>query len=280
MVRDDLGRRMKEFYEQVPKARLMRRVPVAIRVDGKAFHTFTKFFKKPFDPILVKSMQDTMLYLCNHIQGCVFGYTQSDEITLILCDYQTLTTSAWFDYEVQKMCSVAASMATLAFNQAFESHVDAMLEDICRSGEPTEESMGYVNALLAAKDVGAMFDARVFNIPKEEVANLIYWRQLDAMRNSIEMVGHAVFKQSALHGQSCVQIVNMLQEIGINYDADFPTHLKRGSCAVKRIVPMELVGFPFVAQIMRKKWVIDTNIPVFKDEGRKYIEREIRFEND
>jgi hypothetical protein len=72
----------------------------------------------------------------------------------------------------------------------------------------------------------------------------------------------------------------MLQEIGINYDADFPTHLKRGSCAVKRIVPMELVGFPFVAQIMRKKWVIDTNIPVFKDEGREYIEREIRFEND
>ena len=86
-VRDNLGTRMKEFYETIPKTRLMRRCPVAIRIDGKAFHTFTRGFDKPFDDVLVKSMQKTMKYLCENIQGCVFGFCQSDEITLILLDY-------------------------------------------------------------------------------------------------------------------------------------------------------------------------------------------------
>ena len=99
-VNDNLGKRMKEFYENRSKTQLIRRTPVAIRIDGKAFHTFTRGFQKPFDKILMKSMQKTMRYLCENIQGCVFGYTQSDEITLILVDYQKLTSDAWFDYEV------------------------------------------------------------------------------------------------------------------------------------------------------------------------------------
>ena len=124
MVNDDLGKRMKEYYEQIPKTKLMRRTPVAIRLDGRAFHTFTKGFQKPFDEVLVKSMQETTKYLCENIQGCVLGYTQSDEITLILVDYKNLNTAAWFDYEVQKMCSIAASMATLVFNRRFKENID------------------------------------------------------------------------------------------------------------------------------------------------------------
>ena len=116
-VHDDLGTRMKTYYEQIPKTKLIRRMPVIIRIDGKAFHTFTRGFKKPFDEILIQSMQETTKYLCENIQGCVLGYTQSDEITLVLVDYQRFETSAWFDYEVQKMCSIAASMATMAFNK-------------------------------------------------------------------------------------------------------------------------------------------------------------------
>lgn len=119
-TRDDLGTRMKTFYEGIPKTRLMRRCPVAIRIDGKAFHTFTRGFNKPFDEVLIEAMQETMRYLCENIQGCVLGYTQSDEITLILVDYKKLNSSAWFDYEVQKMCSIAASMATMAFNNFFK----------------------------------------------------------------------------------------------------------------------------------------------------------------
>ena len=121
--RDSLGTRMKTYYEEVPKFRLYRRTPVAIRIDGKAFHTFTRGMKRPFDDILIETMQQTMKYLCENIQGCVLGYTQSDEITLILIDYKKLTSSAWFDYEVQKMCSIAASMATMAFNKFFSEEI-------------------------------------------------------------------------------------------------------------------------------------------------------------
>jgi len=123
-VNDELGKRMKEFYEQIPKTKLMKRMPVIIRIDGKAFHTFTRGFKRPFDKVLIKTMQETTKYLCENIQGCVLGYTQSDEITLVLVDYQKLNSDAWFGYEVQKMCSIASSMATMAFNKFFTMNVD------------------------------------------------------------------------------------------------------------------------------------------------------------
>lgn len=123
-VNDDLGKRMKEYYEQIPKIKLMRRCPVIIRIDGKAFHTFTKKFDKPFDDILIKTMQDTMKYLCENMENCVLGYVQSDEISLLLIDYKKLDTAALFDYEVQKLCSISASMATLAFNKFFIDNVE------------------------------------------------------------------------------------------------------------------------------------------------------------
>ena len=217
-VHDDLGKRMKEFYEQVPKTRLVRRMPVAIRIDGKAFHSFTKGFERPFDDVLIKSMQETTKYLCENIQGCVLGYTQSDEITLILVDYKNLESSAWFDYEVQKVCSISASMATMAFNKFFKK---AMTEwwnttvDLLESVNPAkdieyQEADKLLTTYANALNKGAMFDARCFNIPKEEVTNLIYWRQLDATRNSIQMVGQANFSHKELHGKSCNMIQDML----------------------------------------------------------------------
>ena len=123
MDNSDLAKRMKT-YESVPKNSLIRRMPVIIRIDGKAFHTFTRCFEKPFDSLLIKTMQDTMKYLCVNIQGCVLGYHQSDEISLLLVDYEKLNTDAFFSYEVQKVCSVTASMATLIFNRNFEANID------------------------------------------------------------------------------------------------------------------------------------------------------------
>ena len=117
MDRTTLGDRMKNNYENITRYYLTRRMPVIIRLDGRSFHTFTRGFKKPFDDILVKTMQDTMKYLCENIQGCVLGYTQSDEISLVLTDYAEITTEAWFGNNLQKMCSVSASMATVAFNK-------------------------------------------------------------------------------------------------------------------------------------------------------------------
>lgn len=120
---DSLGDRMKG-YEGVSRNFLTRRVPAIIRLDGKAFHTFTKGMEKPFDLVLTQAMQETMKHLCENIQGCVLGYTQSDEITLVLTDYATIQTDAWFGYNIQKMCSVSASMATMAFNREFEETID------------------------------------------------------------------------------------------------------------------------------------------------------------
>lgn len=276
-VNDELGKRMKEYYEGIPKTKLMRRTPVAIRLDDKAFHTFTRGFKKPFDDVLIKSMQETMRYLCENIQGCVFGYTQSDEITLILVDYKKLNSSAWFDYEVQKMCSIAASMATMAFNKFFNEEIWQYECDWKHSLTPQsvkiqERHAKYVATLQDAAKKGAMFDARVFNIPKEEVTNLIYWRQVDAIRNSIQMVGQANFSHKQLDRKSQNDIQNMLlTEKNINWN-DFPTHLKRGSCCIKTY--MEAAPYTMTK---RPRWIIDNNIPIFKDEGREYIEKLINF---
>ena len=267
-VKDELGTRMKEFYEGVPKTRLVRRMPVAIRLDGKAFHTFTRGFEKPFDEVLGKSMRETMKYLCENIQGCVLGYTQSDEITLILVDYQNLNSCAWFDYEVQKMCSISASMATMAFNKFFTKNVNYF--EITHEYDDTINE--YCTTLVNAAEKGAMFDARVFNIPKEEVCNLIYWRQLDATRNSIQMVGQANFSHKELQNKSCNMIQEMLfSEKGINWN-DYPTYLKRGSCCIKTTIQNPNVDIKDGAY-PKSVWMIDLDIPIFKGDGRQYIDK-------
>ena len=262
-VRDDLGTRMKEFYEQVPKTRLTRRTPVAIRIDGKAFHTFTRGFDKPFDKVLGNAMVATMKYLCENIQGCVFGYTQSDEITLILIDYQKFTSSAWFDYEVQKMCSIAASMATMEFNRRFTDEIDKWGEENVPCWDLggydpdvvqiPEKTLRLCEAYGTAQLRGAMFDARCFNIPKEEVCNLVYWRQLDATRNSIQMVGQSMFSHNELQNKSCNQIQDMLMlERAINWN-NFETRWKRGVA-------------------WRKDIGIDFEMPILRGEDRSYVE--------
>lgn len=280
-VHDDLGLRMKTFYEEIPKTKLMRRCPVAIRIDGKAFHTFTRKFQKPFDEILIESIQKTMKYLCENIQGCVFGYTQSDEITLVLVDYKKLTSAAWFDYEVQKVCSIAASMATMAFNRNFRDTIDLVynqeFRDLSLNKEPDKSQKDDYNKKFEELEEKyekyysqidkAMFDARCFNIPKEEVANLIYWRQLDATRNSIQMVGQANFSHKELQNKSCNQIQDMLMvQKNINWN-NFPTYQKRGSCCIEEEKMIE--------SQMRSSWIIDTEIPIFKGVDRDYVEKRI-----
>ena len=267
-VKDELGTRMKEFYESVPKTRLVRRMPVAIRLDGKAFHTFTRGFEKPFDEVLGRAMRGTMKYLCENIQGCVLGYTQSDEITLILVDYQNLNSCAWFDYEVQKMCSISASMATMAFNKFFTKSVNYF--EMTHEHDDTINE--YCTTLVNAAEKGAMFDARCFNIPKEEVCNLIYWRQLDATRNSIQIVGQANFSHKELQNKSCNMIQEMLfAEKSINWN-DYPTYLKRGSCCIKTTIQNPNVDIKDGAY-PKSVWMIDLDIPIFKGDGRNYIDK-------
>lgn len=216
-------------------------------------------------------MQDTMKYLCENVQGCVLGYCQSDEITLVLVDYQSREASAWFDSNIQKMVSVSASMATLAFNRFFAEEVHTFRNRMKYDDD------GYLNkneydlwtVYNKAVNKGAMFDSRVFTLPKEEVVNCLIWRQQDATRNSIQSVGQANFSDKELHGKKCNDIQDMLMlEKGINWN-DFPTHLKRGSCCIKK--PFK-INEGTDQETVRNKWVVDTEIPIFAQD-KDYINK-------
>mgnify|MGYP000012150829 FL=1 len=272
--RDNLGDRMKT-YENVTRAHLVRRMPVIIRIDGKAFHTFTRGFQKPFDQILMKTMQDTMKYLCENIQGCVLGYTQSDEISLLLIDYQTLTSDAWFDNTVQKMCSISASMATLTFNKCFRENVNQWnsekfpidyLGAVNRNVDETlMGDLKLKEKYISAVNKGAMFDSRVFNIPKEDVVNYFVWRQQDSVRNSIQSAGQAIFSHKQLMNKSCDQIQDMLfVEKGINWN-DYAIPCKRGTCCRKQMMEVECKNEPNKT-VIRKKWIVDQEIPTFTQD--------------
>lgn len=268
---NDLGKRMKE-YEERNRMYLQRRIPVLIRVDMRAGHTFLRGFTTPFDDIFMKSMQETAKYLCENIQNCKLSYQQSDEITLLLVDYDKLNTDCFFDYRVDKLCSIVASMATMAFNNIFSKYVKGFDLALAYNdnGIDTEENRKLWEIYNKAVIKGAMFDTRCFNIPKEEVTNNFYWRQLDASRNSIQMVGQANFSHKELQNKSCNDIQDMLMtQKGINWN-DLPTYQKRGSCCI-------YVDMQDPKSISKgdkiKGWIVDTDIPIFKDEGRNYIDK-------
>ena len=259
MDTSDLANRMKE-YEKRNQYNLQKRTPVAIRGDGRSFHTFTKGFKRPFDDILMKSMQETAKYMCENMGNAKLAYVQSDEITIILVDYDTLETDCWFNYRTDKLCSISASMATMAFNKFFEANVKNYIRNIMPNIlTPLAETY------MKAAEKGAMFDARCFNIPKEEVTNLIYWRQLDATRNSIQMVGQANFSHKELQNKTCNMIQDMLHEQkGINWN-DYPTVCKRGSACI-------YTEYANMNGSHNSGWIIDKEMPILKGENRAYVD--------
>lgn len=274
-IHDNLGSRMKE-YESRNQYYLQKRIPVAIRVDMRAGHTFTKGFARPFDEIFGNAMIRTMEYCAKNIGNCVFAYCQSDEITFILVDYAKLETDAWFDYRTDKLCSIAASMATMAFNKFFKVAIDEYFTSNKLVTVLTKADLDYNNELTRYYSVldkainkGAMFDARCFNIPKEEVCNLIYWRQLDAIRNSIQMVGQANFSHKELNGKSCNMIKDILMtEKGINWD-NFPTHQKHGSACRKVEQTVNIAGTIDIIST----WELDLEMPILKGEDREYVDK-------
>ena len=273
MSKDSLGDRMKENYENRYCFSLTRRTPVIIRIDGKAFHTLTKHMVRPFDSIITYSMWETAKALCEEIMGCRIAYTQSDEISLLLTDYEKLESQAWFDYNVQKCASVSASLATKAFNTAFSeacmhftlTGVPNVLEKYSLPKEKVRNTTPEVFKLCYSGAVwNALFDARVFNIPESEVCNYFIWRQQDATRNSIEMLGRCYFSSKELHKVNCSQIQEKLvKEKNVNWNS-FPDFFKRGVCVVKSLKENE----------KRAKWHVDKNIPVFTQD-RNYIEQHL-----
>lgn len=251
-----LDERMKQ-YEYVTRNYLTCRMPVIIRLDGKAFHTFTKGMNKPFDNILVDTMQDTMLELCKNISGCKFGYTQSDEISLLLLDTDTTETQPWFGNNLSKLLSVTASMATLYFNKYFQANLsEKVLLDEKFNSLPYESKIDT-----------ALFDCRAFNIPIEEVNNYFIWRQQDCIRNSIQMVAQANFSHKELQNLNCNQLIEKMRNNKIDYETVFPIYLKRGTCAYKQQITYTQTqygsanGYRYTQKISRNTWCIDEQMP-------------------
>ena len=237
MSKDNLGDRMKD-YEGIPRLRLVPKVPVILRLDGKAFHTYTAKLSKPWHEPLERAMWATAAFLCREVQGARLAYVQSDEISLLVADYKDRDTSAWFDYDLQKVVSVSASLAAAAFNRE-------------RPNAPDER--------LAA------FDARAWNLPRHEVVNYFIWRQQDAMRNSVSGLAQSQFSHKELHGMDTGTMrERLLAERGIDWEG-CPIARQRGACVVKEAYEIE-------GGARRTRWVVDEAIPVFK-EAREYVDR-------
>lgn len=200
MKKDNLGDRMKK-YEGVSKYRLLDKTPVILRVDGKAFHTFTRGMNKPYDQILIETMVLAGEQTAKEIMGFVIGYHQSDEFSFYINNTKKLTSEAWFDNEVQKLCSITASTFTANFND-----------------------------ILGTK---ARFDCRVFSIPFDDVPNYFIWRQQDWIRNSLQMLAGHYFSHKELHKKSQVHMHEMLNALGIDWN-DMAHYLKYGTFITKQ----------------------------------------------
>ena len=224
--KDSLGDRMKEFYENRTRNFLPRRTYTIIRVDGKAFHSYTRGLVRPFDEKLVNDMDETACYMCKNIQGAKFAFVQSDEISILLTDFEGLTTDAWFDGNIQKMVSISASLATAKFNELRPNKI-------------------------------ALFDSRVFIIPSDiEVENYFIWRQQDTTRNSISSVAQSMFSHRELENKNTDQRQEMCFQKGVNWN-DFSAKLKRGRLIVKQDYEKE--------GATRSKWV-SVEPPIFTQE--------------
>ena len=216
MKRDSLGDRMKEQYENRTRILLPRRTYTIIRVDGKAFHTWTKGMDKPFDTDLMSLMDLVAQTLCEEIQGAKLAYVQSDEISILLTDFESPQTEAWFNGNMQKMVSISAAIATAKFN-------DAALDAFQNGGIKKFFNMDL-----------ALFDSRVFTISDPiEVENYFIWRQQDASRNSIQMATRAVYSHTECEGKNMKDMHDMLHEKGVNWN-DYTAREKRGGLIIKR----------------------------------------------
>lgn len=245
-TKDALGDRMKG-YETVTKYKLLRRSYTMIRIDGKAFHTYTRGLESPFDMGLIDDMDATAAYLCQNIQGAKCAFVQSDEITIVITDFDKLETSAWFDNTVQKMVSVSASMATSKFNQL-----------------RTNRLISAGKILIDFEDMRlAEFDSRVWQMPtRDEVFNNLIWRQQDTVKNSISTVAQSLYSHKELHNMNGNQMQEMIFEKGINWN-DFNPKLKRGRIIVKETYEKQ-------PEVFRTRW-ISQEPPTFTQD-RAYLE--------
>jgi len=245
-MKDDLGDRIKK-YEDSYRFKLPCRLPVIVRCDGKSFHSLTKGCKKPFDEDLIDCMNETAIYICKNVQGCKLAYTQSDEISLLITNYENNNTESYFDNNLQKMVSVIAGLASSYFTS--------------------------ISHKVFGKTKLACFDSRAFILPKEEVCNYFIWRMNDCTRNSVQMLSRSLYSHKECHNKNNSELQEMCFQKGINWN-DLPIYQKRGRCIIKNKVIKDGVN-PKTGKVLpseRNEWQVDNNIPIFSQD-RNYVER-------
>lgn len=247
-MKDSIGDRMKDLEHRF-RHFLPRRAYTIIRLDGKAFHTFTRGFKRPFDYDLISMMQNTTLKLCKEVEGCRMGYCQSDEITLLLTDFTEINTQAWFDGNISKILSISASIATAEFNRY---HIKKYLLDHSDNpGLRKEEIEEYMDKLPTAK-----FDSRVYSTSDPwEVFNSYLWRQQDATRNSVQMVAQSLYSHKELQGKNISALQEMIHQKGQNWN-DYPTFTKRGTFFYKD-----------------SEWIVDKDMPILTQDKEYFFSK-------
>jgi tRNA(His) 5'-end guanylyltransferase len=194
----NLGDRIKR-YEKAFHHTALRRTPVMIRVDGRAFHTFTKHLEKPFDGKLIGAMCNAATEVAKEMQGFKAAYVQSDEATFCITDYDDIETQGWFDYDLSKMVSLSAALMSVHFLKNFE----------------TERT--------------PVFDSRAFNVPPTDVVNAFLWRALDWERNSIQMYSRAFFSHKELMHKRRPDMHEMLHGVGKNWATDISDQERNGT---------------------------------------------------
>jgi tRNA(His) guanylyltransferase len=276
-MRDELGDRMKKYYEDRTRITLPRRTYTIIRIDGKAFHTFTRGLNRPFDDGLIEDMDLTACYLCKNIQGAKFGFVQSDEISILLTDFDKIGTDAWFDGNIQKMVSVAASMATSKFNQL------RLVREIRENGTDACVPQVDVKTKVIAWELVynfklAEFDARVFTIPSDiEVENYFIWRQQDTVRNSISSVAQSLYSHKELANKNTNEQQELIFQKGINWN-DYAPKYKRGRFILKEEFELKPdVDKLNSASAIRTRWIAG-ECPTFTQDREfllKYIPKDL-----
>jgi tRNA(His) 5'-end guanylyltransferase len=200
---DSLGDRIKR-YEAVSRPFLAPNIPVMIRVDGKAFHTWARHMQKPFDMGIVTSMREAAVLTSEHMQGFQLAYTQSDEASFLITDTDSHEQEGWFGYNLNKIVSVTASTFTLYFNNAAREYI-------------------------APAVAPAFFDARAFSVPEADVPNAFLWRQRDWERNSLMMYARHFLSHGKLQNKKRDQVHELLHEYGANWATDLEPVLKNGT---------------------------------------------------
>ena len=246
---DPLGNHLKSSYEDVYRTHIPRRTYAIVRIDGKAFHTFTKGLEKPYCQPLADSLDEATVALASQMMGTKFAYSQSDEISFLLTDFDKENTEAWFSGNIQKIASVSASIFTAHFNRAWGNRVeDAQL---------------------------ATFDSRVFVIPTaQEVANYFVWRQQDSIRNSLNSLASVHFSHKSLQGTNSLDKRSMLNDIGFDWTT-IPNEFRRGR-VIRKVGQRRTVSYThkktgqtISQEIDDTLWSVDRDIPAF--EGSDYL---------